>query len=215
MQKPGGFGESSCGLHGLPGFLLGFCASEPRLLQRLLGLPVLPCHCQLPVFFTEGKESTFHEPFHSQNHLGLMREVRLSIMMTSCSFKVKLTSCLSVPVRSRSLPLCGRSHNTVLACFHVYLQIQWWFLCFCFSERSTRRSLTNTCEFNIYLLLSLRGKHYRAQTRQTCQTIAVGRVMILNMWGGVLHPRCPCWLVSSCDHCSSLLMQVLHFWQMT
>lgn len=184
MQKPGGFGESSCGLHGLPGFLLGFCASEPRLLQRLLGLPVLPCHCQLPVFFTEGKESTFHEPFHSQNHLGLMREVRLSIMMTSCSFKVKLTSCLSVPVRSRSLPLCGRSHNTVLACFHVYLQIQWWFLCFCFSERSTRRSLTNTCEFNIYLLLSLRGKHYRAQTRQTCQTIAVGRVMILNMWGG-------------------------------
>ncbi len=55
-QKSGCPGEPSRCLHGLPGFLPGFCASQPRLLQRLLGLPVLPGHRQLPVFFTEGEK---------------------------------------------------------------------------------------------------------------------------------------------------------------
>lgn len=53
-KEPGLSGEPGCDLHGLPGVLSGFRASQSRLLQRLLGLPVLPGYRQLSVFLTEG-----------------------------------------------------------------------------------------------------------------------------------------------------------------
>lgn len=56
VQEPGSVGELGCGFYGLPCFLSWLCASQPWLLQRLLGFPVLPRHCQLPVFPTEGKK---------------------------------------------------------------------------------------------------------------------------------------------------------------
>lgn len=56
VQEPGSVGELGCRFYGLPRFLSWLCASQPWLLQRLLGFPVLPRHCQLPVFPTEGKK---------------------------------------------------------------------------------------------------------------------------------------------------------------
>lgn len=56
VQEPGNVGEPGCGFYGLSSFLPWLRAPQPRLLQRLLGFPVLPCYRQLPVFPTEGKK---------------------------------------------------------------------------------------------------------------------------------------------------------------
>lgn len=55
LQKPRGFRERAGRGARCPGGLPGFCAAGPRLLHWHLGLPVLPRHCKLPVFFTEGE----------------------------------------------------------------------------------------------------------------------------------------------------------------
>ncbi|CAF87350.1 unnamed protein product, partial [Tetraodon nigroviridis] len=52
-QKSKRSGEPAGGPHGLSGLLPGVCAPQSRLLQRFLGFPVLPGHCQLPVFPAE------------------------------------------------------------------------------------------------------------------------------------------------------------------
>lgn len=55
FQEPWGFRERAGRSAGCPGGLPGFSAAGPRLLHWHLGLSVLPRHCKLPVFLTEGE----------------------------------------------------------------------------------------------------------------------------------------------------------------
>ena len=54
LQEPACGGECVCGGPGQPGGLPGLPAAPARILQRHLGLPVLPGHRQLPVLVTQG-----------------------------------------------------------------------------------------------------------------------------------------------------------------
>ncbi|KAG8000227.1 Pecanex-like protein 2 [Nibea albiflora] len=69
VQKPRGSGESSRSLHGLPSFLPGFCASQPRLLQRLLGLPVLLVIASCQYSLLKSVQPDAASPTHGHNQL--------------------------------------------------------------------------------------------------------------------------------------------------